>query len=220
MLTSVLKTVILLFISTPINLLCWGSPSVTLSGPTDYVSTDLQDTLLFDKGLYLVYEYLEDENYLLKWGIVDSFENIAQDTFRVLPSGRLTIRDYNHQAMYLTQGCGTGCSYACVLPLYPNATSKQYFEEPISYNLVHELVVYTPGRVKGYWFIVENYRTGKSLNIVKDVFCPSYTPTTCVQEAYFSNHQFIISYTSLENQEIVTKKIDISELSSLGIQEN
>lgn len=67
-----------------------------------------KDSIITAEGNYLVFLYITDTSYLIKWGNSSKFI-ITSDTIDVLGSGTLQIAESNKTTILLKQSCGTCC---------------------------------------------------------------------------------------------------------------
>jgi hypothetical protein len=169
-----------------------NNPS-TIKG-NDHLKPSLKKTseiVEVNKNDYYKLHFMGDTAYFIEWGN-KLYKNETKRTFDVLGSGNVTTRESSNDAIILSQGCGTSCTYYIVLPLKAGSKEK-VFMQAIASNISKNIVAYIPEEEEPF-IRIENYLTGKKLDIVEKNLCPAAFKGDCIDTSYFKGNNFIVKW--------------------------
>lgn len=178
-----------------IFLMCFTSCSQTnnksrINDLTQIETYIKKDSIITTEGNYVVFLYLSDSTYLIKWG--QSTKHLfASDTLNVIGSGVFNIVETTKNSILLKQSCGTGCQSGLILSLSPPILRKFLFI--ITADLKNNLVAYIAESDKSF-ITVENFITGEKQNIDETNLCPAAFKGECIDSVSFVDRQLFIRW--------------------------
>jgi hypothetical protein len=149
-----------------------------------------KDSIITPEGNYLVFLYITDSSYLIKWGDSSKFI-VTSDTIEVLGSGTLQITESNKTAILLKQSCGTNCQLGVILSLSPVIYKKYTFIE--ASDLTDNLIAYIPEATDSF-LVIENFVTGEKKIINETNLCPAAFKGECIDSISIVNKQLYIRW--------------------------
>lgn len=153
-----------------------------------------KDSIITSEGNYLVFLYITDSSYLIKWG--DSLRFIiTSDTIDVLGSGTLQIAESSKTSILLKQSCGTCCQLGIILSLSPVIYKKYIFVE--AFDLTNNLIAYIPEGIDSF-LVIENFVTGKKKIINETDLCPAAFKGECIDSISIVNKQLYIRWQGVK----------------------
>jgi hypothetical protein len=149
-----------------------------------------RDSITTKEGNYLVYMFLSENKYKLKWGSKDSCE-ISKDTFKILGSGLLHISNTSENVILLEQSCGTDCKYGVVLTIKP--LSEKVYDFIVANEIKDGLVAYI-SKSDSSLLTIENFFTGKRQYINEIYWCPAAFKGECIDSVSIKNKELYMKW--------------------------
>jgi hypothetical protein len=190
-------------------------PDGVNSANANSITESESDSVITKEGNYYKFIFLDSNQYRIKWGN-QTKAFVSDKTFQVGSRG-LMFTESSHDAILLTQSCGTSCKQGVILLLSAEqATLKEYMLLK-AYNIKKNVVAYVSTNENSF-IIIENFLTGKRTEL-KDVdLCPATLPTECIDSCGLSDNSFYIKWQgdkwSREKRDTREKIIDISSILS------
>ncbi|MBL6447654.1 hypothetical protein JMN32_15155 [Fulvivirga sp. 29W222] len=168
------------------------------------VDTTKTEVVLNEGRIYFELEYVGYSEYIARWG--ESSNALFQDTIKILESGNPKMMALESSGIYISQGCGTACSFAYVLPFRTDAKVK-YYLYPLAIDLKNNLIAYN-GEETESLAVVESYLTGES-ELIKADFLPGPYPGYSIDSIFLSGEKMFIEWKS-SNGKLQQKQFEIT----------
>ncbi|WP_367916110.1 hypothetical protein [Leadbetterella sp. DM7] len=147
---------------------------------------------LNEEGVSLKLEKIAYISYLAKWG---GKENPYMDTIKILPDGNAQGYFEKDVGIYITQGCGTSCSFVNVFLMTDR--KSLYFENPLIIKMKDSLIVYK-GETEDSIIIIENLINKKQQKVGINLLPKAYPGLIVDSIAIQSNKTLFIQWKNRE----------------------
>lgn len=147
---------------------------------------------LKEKGISLRLEKIGDISYLAEWG---GKENPYRDTIKILPDGNAQGYFEKDIGIYITQGCGTSCSFVNVFLMTDR--KSLYFENPLIIKMNDSLIIYK-GETEDSIIIIENLINKKQQKVGINLLPKAYPGLIVDSIAIQSNKTLFMQWKNRE----------------------
>jgi len=158
--------------------------------------SNLNDTVLLSKNIFLVYEHVSIDSFRTKWGKVNNVM-VYCDTLPIFASGLPILAWHNNNTICLTQGCGTDCYFAYIL-LFKTGEIKTYMY-PLAYDTANNIIVCAGDNYDSKVFlVVENFLTGEKKEIIED-YLPG-PPGYAIESINFNQSGLLVKWRDSQDK--------------------
>lgn len=168
------------------------------------IDTTKTEIILNEGKMYFAVAYVGNSEYIAKWG--ESYGALNQDTIKILESGNAMLMALENNGIYISQGCGTACSFAYMLP-FKTAAKAKYYLYPLAVDLNKNLIAYN-GEETQSLAIIESYITGER-ELIKADFLPGPYPGHSIDSISLSGGNIFIEWTN-SNGKLQQKSFEVT----------